>query len=139
MAGTTPLSPQSGAQLRVTRMEEKLKQLQTDQGIFASQMNAEMLQSRNRMLAIETMIRDREEAIRTAFDTTAAQRAAELASVVAGARSEFDKQRQQLQDITSAVQVEFHKLQQQVEQDSTKDGGSKGGTCFLPVKELKPP
>ena len=93
-------------------MEERLQQMQTYQGIFASQVNAEMTQSKNRMIAIETMIRDREEAIRTAFDTTAAQRAAELAAVVADARSEFDKQRQQLQDITSAVQVEFNKLQQ---------------------------
>ena len=139
MAGTTPLSPQSGAQLRVTRMEQQLQQIQADQGTFATQMNTEMLQSRNRMLAIETTIRDREEAIRTAFDTTAAQRAAELASVVSDARSEFDKQRQLLQDITNAVQVEFHKLQQQVDQSSTREGGSRGGKSFLPVKELKPP
>ena len=90
-------------------------------------------------MAIETIFRDREEAIRAAFDSTAAQRAAELASVVSDARSEFEKQRQLLQEITSAVQVEFHKLQQQVDQGQTKEGGNRGGNSFLPVKELKPP
>ena len=91
------------------------------------------------MLAIETTIRDREEAIRIAFDGTAAQRASELATVVSDAISEFEKQRQLLQEVTAAVQVELHKLQQQVDQSSTKEGGSRGGKSFLPVKELKPP
>ena len=81
----------------------------------------------------------REEAIRIAFDTTVAQRAAELAAVVADARSEFDKQRRQLQDISNAVQLEFNKLQQQIEQGNPRDGGNKNGKGFLPIKELKPP
>ena len=43
------------------------------------------------MLAIEAMIRDMEEAIKIAFDGTATQRAAELATVVSNARSDFEK------------------------------------------------
>ena len=131
MAGTTPLSPTS-AQQRVTRMEQQLQQMQRDQGTFATQMNNEVSQSKNRMMAIETTIRDREEAIRVAFDSTAAQRAAELASVVSDARSEFEKQRQLLQEITAAVQVEFHKLQQQIDQRNVKEGGSRGGKTSYP-------
>ena len=74
----------------------------------------------SRIGAIETTIRDREEAIKTAFDVTAAQRASELAAVVAQAKSEFDTQRQQLQTITGAVQTEFTKLQEHIEQGAAR-------------------
>ena len=89
------------------RMEDRLQQFQQDQGVYASRINNEMSEMLSRIAAIESTIRDREEAIRNAFDATAAQRASELAAVVSDAKSEFDTQRQQLQTITSAVQVEF--------------------------------
>ena len=57
---------------------------------------------------------------------------------MAEARTEFDTQRQQLQSITGAVQVEFTKLQQQLDQGSTREAGPKLGKGFLPIKELKP-
>ena len=137
----TASSPQSlfGANASMRRLESQFELFQTQQGEFASQINAENRQTSSIIATIETTIRDREEAIRVAFDHTAAQRAAELASVVADARSEFDKQRQLLQDITSAVQLELNKLQQQIEQGSSKDGGNRNGKSFLLVKELKPP
>ena len=91
MATAAPLSPQSGAQARVARLEQQLQQMQQDQGTFASQVNAEQLATNARMATIESTIRDREEAIRVAFDHTAAQRAAELATVVGDARAEFEK------------------------------------------------
>ena len=72
------------------------------------------------------------------FAQLSAQRAAEMAALVADARTEFDNQRQQLQSITGAVQVEFTKLQQQIDQGGTKESGTKLGKGFLPIKELKP-
>ena len=138
MATASPLSPQSGAQ-RVARLEQQLQQMQQDQGTFASQVNQAHAATGVRMATIESTIRDREEAIRIEFDRTAAQRAAQLASVIGDAKAEFDKQRQLLQGITDAVQLEFNKLQQQIEQGGSKDNGNKNGKSFLPVKELKPP
>ena len=95
-------------------MDERFTQFQQDQGAFASRINTDIAAMVSRIGAIETTIRDREEAIKTAFDVTAAQRGTELAAVVAQAKSEFDTQRQQLQTITGAVQSEFTKLQQQI-------------------------
>ena len=106
-------------------MEQQLQQIQTDQGIFATAMNTELLQAKNRMMAMESTIRDREEAIRVALDGTAAQRAAELAKVVSDATSEFAKQRQLLQDVTTSVHLEFSKLQQQIDQGKGREGGSR--------------
>ena len=120
--------------------------MQTDQGIFATTMNAELQTANGRMMAMETTIRDREEAIRRAFDSTTAMRAAELAKVVADAKSEFDTQRTTQRDslngIATAVQAELHSLQQrveQVEQGAPRAEGGKGEERFLPIKELKPP
>ena len=138
MAGATPLSPTS-AQARGQRFEQQLQQIQQDQGTFATLMNREVSEAKSRMMQMESMIRDREEAIRVALDRTAALRAAEFAKAVSDATSEFATQRQLLQDITTAVQVEFNKLQQQIDQSSGKEGGSRGGNSFLPVKEFKPP
>ena len=90
------------------------------------------------MTAIETTIRTREQDIKSMFEAMAAQRAAEMAALVADARAEFESQRQQLQTITGAVQVEFSRLQQQIDQGSTRDAGPKLGKGFLPIKELKP-
>ena len=125
MAGATPLSPTS-AQVRGQRFEQQLQQIQQDQGTFATLMNREVSEAKSRMMQMESMIRDREQAIRVALDGTAALRAAELAKVVSDATSEFATQRQLLQDITTAVQVEFHKLQQQIDQHGDRDGGSGG-------------
>ena len=139
MAGTMPLSPQSGITAKVQRLEEIFNLFQQHQGSFASRLNTDIAEMVSRIGAIETTIRDREEAIKIAFDVTAAQRASELAAVVAQAKSEFDTQRQQLQTITGAVQTEFTKLQEQIEQGAAREPGHKFGKGFLPVKELKPP
>ena len=117
MAGLMPTSPSGiSAMQRVTRLEAQLQQMQQDQGTFASQVNQTQIANDARMGTIESTIRDREEAIIIEFDRTAAQRAAQLASVIGDAKAEFDKQRQLLQGITDAVQLEFNKLQQQIEQ-----------------------
>ena len=107
MATAMPTSPQSlfGANARVQRMDEIFTQFQQHQGAFASIINTDIAAMLSRIGAIETTIRDREEAIKIAFDATAAQRATELAAVVAQAKSEFDTQRQQLQTIAGAVQT----------------------------------
>ena len=140
MAGTTPLSPTSAAQ-RGMRFEQQLQQLQQDQATFATMVNREVTEAKSRMMQMESMIRDREEAVRLALDRTAADRARDLAKVVSDATSEFTTQRQTLQGLTAAVQVEFNKLQQQIGQgggESREDGGNRGGKSFIPVKELKP-
>ena len=131
MTGMMPVSPPS-AQQRVARMEQQTQQLQADQGTFATLANAESVATKQRMLAIESMIRDREEAIKNVLDSTAAQRATELANVVSGARTEFEALRQSLQAITTAVQEEFQKLQQQVDQSSGREGGSRSGKASCP-------
>ena len=139
MTGTMPLSPQSGITAKVQRLEEIFNLFQQDQGSFASIINTYIAYMVAIIGAIEATIRYREAAIQTAFDVTAAQRASEFAAVVAQAKSEFDTQRQQLQTITGAVQTEFTKLQEQIEQGAAREPGHKFGKGFLPVKGLKPP
>ena len=121
------------------RLESQFEGFQRQQGEFASQVNIEQHQTNIIIATVESMIRDREEAIRSMFEQVSAQRAAEMAALVADARTEFDKQRQQFESISGAVQVEFTKLQQQIDQVGTKDSGPKLGRGFLPLKELKPP
>ena len=142
-----PTSPSgTNARERVERLEATLQQVQQDQGAFATTVNAANAADRQRMLAIEIRIRESEEAIKAAFDGTAARTAGELAKVISDAKAEFDAQRQQLQGVTAAVQVElsavqgeFAKLQQQVNESSTREGGGKGGgKSFVPLKDLKP-
>ena len=141
MAASMPQSPQSlfGANARVQRLDEKLTQFQSDQGTFASIINNDMTTLASRIGVIESTIRQREEAIKSAFDATAAQNATDLAAVVAQAKSEFDAQRAQLQTIAGAVQAEFSKLQQQIDESATREPGQQFSRGFLPVKELKPP
>ena len=159
MAASMPTSPQSlfGANARVQRLDEKLTQFQSDQGTFASIINNDMATLASRIGAIESTIRQREEAIKSAFDATAAQHATDLAAVVAQAKSEFDTQRAKqeafaaeaqverakLESIASAVQAEFSKLQQQIDDSAAKgsghDSGPKFNRGFIPIKELKPP
>ena len=109
-------------------MEQQIQQLQQDQGTFATLVNAESVATKQRMLAIESMIRDREEAIKAVLDSSAAQRATELANVITGARTEFETARQaaaanaaSLQAVTVAEQEEFQKLQQQVDQGGKRE------------------
>ena len=90
---------------RVTRLEAQLQQMQQDQGTFASQVNQTQGLNDARLGTIESTIRGSQEAIRVEFDRTAAQRAAEFASVIGDAKAEFEKQRQLLQGITDAVQL----------------------------------
>ena len=101
--------------------------------------NNEMTTLASRIGALESTVRQREEAIKSAFDATAAQNATDLAAVVAQAKSEFDAQRVQLQTIAGAVQAEFSKLQQQIDESAAREPGQKFSRGFLPVKELKPP
>ena len=61
MAGLTPESPGT-ARTIVLRMEQQPQQMQVDQGIFATAMNAELQTANNRMMAMESTIRDREQA-----------------------------------------------------------------------------
>ena len=72
----------------------------------------------NRVTSLESALRQREENIRHIFDTTAAQRSAEMAALVADAKAEFDRQRQDLQTVVAAVEAEFEKVKQKVEQTS---------------------
>ena len=140
-----------------------MTQFQTDQGAFASIVNRDMAAMATRVGVIEGTIRQREEAIKSAFDATAAQHATDMATLVASAKSEFDVQRLQLQQqqqqlvqqlaqqqqqqtqlqtIAAAVQVEFGKLQQQIDEGASRehggDTGPKFNKGFIPVKDLKP-
>ena len=83
---TAPLSPTSttsslfAATRRVQQLEERF-------GLFATQINSEIQTITGRVVTLESTLRQREEEIKKAFDTTAAQRAAELAEVVADAKN----------------------------------------------------
>ena len=128
ISGASPQSPGGllcGASSQIRRLETQFEIFQTSQGEFASRVNTYIAQLTTRITAIESTIRNREEEIKAAFDLTAAQRASELAAVIAGAKSEFDTQRTQLGNITVAVQQEFIKLQQQVDQGGQRDGQQK--------------
>ena len=94
--GVTPLSPTS-ATTSLFAANRRVQQLDERFGQFATQMNLEMQGLTGRIVALEGTLRQREEEIKRAFDVTAAQRAAELAEVVANAKSEFDNQRTNLQ------------------------------------------
>ena len=111
MAGTNgapaaPLSPASttsslfAANRRVQQLDERF-------GLFATQINAEMQGLTNRIMVLEGTLRQREEEIKQAFDVTAAQRAAELAEVVANAKTEFDNQRTNLQNMGQIIENEL--------------------------------
>ena len=97
----TSSSPQSlfGYSATMRRLEAQFELFQNQQGEFATQVNNGSRQTGSRIAAIETTIRDREDAIRSMFEQMVAQRAAEMAALVADARAEFDNQRQQLQSI----------------------------------------
>ena len=134
-SGVTPLSPTSAttslfaANRRVQQMEERF-------GQFATQINAEMQAMVGRVATLESTLRRREEEIQAAFDVTAAQRAAELAEVIANAKSEFDTQRSNLQKMGAVLEEELRQVQQQV---GGKQADPKYGKGFLPLKELRPP
>ena len=131
-----PTSPSPAAQ-RLAAVERTVAQLQTAQAEFATTVNGDLQRFGIRMSNFETMLRQREEQIRAALDQTAAQRSSELAAVVADATSEFNTQRTTLQSMASAIEAEFQKVRQELEQTGRGDG--KQGKGFLPLKELKPP
>ena len=89
------------------------------------------------MLTFGDLLAQREEEIKRAFDVTAAQRAAELAEVVANAKTELDTQRTNLQNMSQIIESELRELQQQM--GSKQGGDPKYGKGFLPRKELRPP
>ena len=88
MATAAPISPIASASLfSATRRVQQLEERFTE---FATQTNADGQVLTGRVATLESALRQREDEIRNVLDATAAQRAAELASVVAAARSEFD-------------------------------------------------
>ena len=72
---TSPTALSGSANARMVRVEGQVQQLQQDQGIFATAVNTASTVDRQRMLSIEVTIRDREEAIKAAFDGMTATRA----------------------------------------------------------------
>ena len=122
----------------IRRLETQFDNFQVQQGAFATLVNDESIKAGFRMAAMETMIREIKEQGNSAFEAMAAQKAAEMSTLVADIRAEFESQRKQLQTTTGAVQVEFNRLQQQIDQGGTRDAGPKTVKGFLPVKELKP-
>ena len=130
-AAAGPTSP-TGAQARVLALERQVAQLQQTQASFATRINQELSGNANRIQSLEQTLREREEEFKTLVDKLTAQTASELATVVAGARSEFDTQRPQMQSIATAVGAEFDKVKTQMD-GSGKDG--KWGKGFLPIKE----
>ena len=85
----TGSSPQSllGDNTAMGRLEAQFEAFQNQQGTFATQVNNDSRQIGTRIASIETTIRDREEAIRSMFDQMAAQKAAEMASLVQDVRT----------------------------------------------------
>ena len=104
---TAPLSPTSttsslfSATRRVQALEERF-------ATFATQTNADGQSLANRVAGLESQIRQREEQVRQVLEVTAAQRAAELAEVVASARSEFDRQREELRNTQRIIEAELN-------------------------------
>ena len=118
---TAPLSPTSAtsslfsATRRVQVLEERF-------AAFATQTNADGQSLANRVAGLESQIRQREEQVRQVLEVTAAQRAAELAEVVASARSEFDRQREELRNTQRIIEAELKEVYQQV---GDRDPGDK--------------
>ena len=140
-----PASPPSVARARVDALERNVGILQREQanlenkmGQFTTTMNSEIQAINARTSQVESTLRQGGEEIARAFDTSAAQRSAEMAQLIADATAEFATQRATLQNIAQVVEEEFQRLKQQIEQ-SAYGGESKTGKGFLPVKELKPP
>ena len=132
---TAPLSPTStttslfAATRRVQQLEERFAS-------FATQTNADGQVLTTRVAELESALRQREEAIKHILEATAAQRATELAEVVASAKTEFDTQRANLQAMGRVIEAELREVQQQVSGKMGSDPKYKG---FLPLKELRPP
>ena len=118
-AAAAPPSPTPAAQ-RVAAVERTLAQLQGAQASFATTVNEELQKLGIRMVNMESTLRQREEEIKSALDQTAAQRSAELAAVVADATSEFNNQRGSIQTMAAAVEAEFQRMQQQLEQTASR-------------------
>ena len=129
-----PASPSPAAQ-RVAAVERTLAQLQAAQADFATYVNGELQRIGIRMQNFESTLRQREEEIKAALDSTAAQRSAELAAVVADATSEFNTQRGNIQAMATVVEQEFQKVQQQLEQTAARgEGTGKHGKGFYFIK-----
>ena len=133
--GVTPMSPTSTT-TSLFAANRRVQQLEEIFGQFATQINSEMQAMVGRVVTLESTLRRREEEIQAAFDATAAQRAAELAEVIANAKSEFDTQRSNLQKLGTVLEQELRQVQQQV---GDKQADPKYGKGFLPLKELRPP
>ena len=100
--GAMPLSPTiaSTSLFNATRRVQKLKERFAE---FATQTNADGQTLTNRVASLESALRQREEEVKQVLDGRAAQRAAELANVVVEARSEFERQPDQLQVMSQAI------------------------------------
>ena len=130
MAGTAngvqpPLSPTSvttslfGVTRRVQVLEERF-------ATFATQTNADGQTLTNRVAGLESQLRQREEELRQVLESTTAQRAAELAEVVASARSEFEKQREELRNTQRIIENELREVHQQVGDKGSGDKKYRG-------------
>ena len=131
MATGAPVSPTT-AGTSLFAATRRVAQLEEQFATYATQNNAEQQSLAARVLVLEGTLRQREEEIKAALDTTAAQRAAELASVVAAARSEFETQRAQLQRVVETVEGEFKRFQEQLDSE-IGGGGGKETKGFLPL------
>ena len=142
MAGTAngmpsaPLSPTSTT-TSLFAATRRVQQLEDRFAMFATQTNADGQALTSRVASLEGALRQREEEIKQILEVTAAQRATELAEVVANAKSEFDNQRAQLQNMGRIIEAELREVQQQV--GGRQSGDPKQGKGFLPLKELRPP
>ena len=130
--GTMPLSP-TAASTSLFNATRRVQQLEERFAEFATQTHADRQTLTNRVASLESALRQREEEIKQVLDGRAAQRAAELENVVADAKSEFERQREQLRMIGQSIEAEFQGLQQQIDGRQSGAGGySKCGKGFLP-------
>ena len=99
MAGTAanglqaPLSPTS-ATSSLFAATRRVQVLEDRFATFATQTNSDGQALTSRVVGLESQLRQREEEVKQVLEITAVQRAAELAEVVASARSEFERQRE---------------------------------------------
>ena len=87
MIPTSPTALSGSANARMVRVETQLQKMLQDQSTFASQVNQTQGLNDARMGTIESTIRGSQEAIRVELDRAAAERAQQLASVIADAKT----------------------------------------------------
>ena len=124
MATAIPVSPTSSAREQLLAAVRRVQTLEERFAEFATQTNADGQVLTSRVAQLEGQLRQREEQIREIVDNTAAQRSSELAEVVAAARSEFEVQRTQMQQVASTIENEFQRIQRQLDAQGTNGDGN---------------